>query len=687
MLSTWIAALTGAAQLTVRLILPGWAWCWMLSRDDTPASTPSAWTRRANTLLAGLLFQWILILVLAHAGLYTLRFEIPATAAGVLAGVLLKRKFLPQAKSFPWRFTAELFAATAILLSLPAPGEWLAGGWDPGVYVNEGIMVARRGTFYPEPDPAYLKLSTDEVSFFTEPMEVGFREAFPGVPLDETTRAYRLYFLRLLPATVALLARCGGVASAVRVNLLLGVFGAILLAAAVRRHSRSTGLALWTLAWLVLHPLWLYHTHFPTTEMLQLAIAAALLWIMPDESTPPRTAAAALLLFCAVVSRLDFFAFGAWWVLLSLWNAQGQRSARELMSFWFGGALALAAGMSFNRLVSADTLLKLGVAVWQIAACGVGMLILAACFPFISRRRFWSALSQRVQPVHIAILFTMAVFAGMLVHVPGLPRVSETWSDMRKVLPFMGWTWLGLGLAGALLWPRVHRQYPRAWSLMPLFFLLPAVLTLLSRHIVFIYPWATRRYVAFALPLLALLAASLLDTLTEWMRRRELRPAWLPSALLAALLLIPTLPRMRAAWRSGDYPGLSARLAEVSARLRPGDVVVTDAPRWGTPLALIHGHSVLNGDFFHQRASDPALLAVGLNALAGLRAKGHRVIILTSSRAGMSYFPPELNTVSLLWTSGPFQLNRVIHSQRGNRFAVTEVNLEFQLLEWRPPTE
>ena len=137
------------------------------------------------------------------------------------------------------------------------------------------------------------------------------------------------------------------------------------------------------------------------------------------------------------------------------------------------------------------------------------------------------------------------------------------------------------------------------------------------------------------------------------------------------------------ACRVGDYRGLSELLLDLDAQLEPGDVVVADDPRWGTPLLLAHGRDVLDGKRLWESA-EPGFQADYLRMLRRLqREEGRRVLWLTSTEAGLGVYPLDIGPVAPVFEDLPFSYRTVVHSARADHFEARDNPRVFGLYEWQ----
>ena len=168
--NAWV---TGPLLLTLRFYVAGVAWAWLLPWLLSPGRR--TWQRwvccAAVALTLGTLLSVLGAFLLAELGLFTPVVDCILLAAVILVGGALgaarvRAGFMALVKdALPGLIVFLLGVMT--IMHLPRQTEWVAGGWDPGVYLNQGVAVARTGTFHPGPDPALKLLTKDEFSALT----------------------------------------------------------------------------------------------------------------------------------------------------------------------------------------------------------------------------------------------------------------------------------------------------------------------------------------------------------------------------------------------------------------------------------------------------------------------------------------------------------------------------------------
>lgn len=651
------AQISDALAMTALIYLPGAAWVWAFR----PASRTEAAT---FALLAGLVAMLLPVLLLAEMGhlsagaLWTCATAVFAT--GALVGRLrCFRTTLPGA--------IFMAAGMALLLSIPHRGEWLAGGWDPGVNLNLGLFLGRTGTLHPAPDSAYGSLAPDARALFARPVGA-FLEAFPGWPVNPETGAYQPYFYRGTPALIAAIDLAAGPKAAMRTSLLLGFWGLVLLFAMLRKGFglRVALLGAFTAA---IQPMLLHHLHIPASEILELFLICALGLLMAADPNKPNAILIAGVVGLAIVNRLSFLFFAPALLVFAALNGIGVSAddPRRWRTRAIGVAIAL--GGLWYAFVNPDALVKVSHLIPDLR------LLIGGGFAAVLLAEM---LSSRMRPLParaIPILLLLLSLAWLTRESTRSAPFVEFAENAGAWVQYIGWPVLLLATVGWILWAWRTPAW-NGWHAM-LFLGLWAVL--LHKHAAHLYPWALKRWLPFSIPILAFGAAGFVAFFADRFARRGMLAGGL--LLLAAVLW--RLPTARDAWRHTEFDGLCAALADVAAEIQPTDIVVADHFRWGLPLAATYGKPILNGEPLWTQANGAAM-ARAANALARLPGEGRRILLLTSTPRGPAVFPPPLNDARRLkgWPAIP--LNEIQHHRSERGFLIRSTVKEFALYEWMP---
>lgn len=664
------------AVLVAALAAVGSCWAWGLPASSIVRQSPLRrvlwWA--AVSVLAGLLAA-------LAAGYFTglaAHFSRPWLGF-MLMGVGGAGYFLgPRPRRFP-RLLAGWSACALVsflLLIWPGRGAWLVGGWDPGLYVNEGAAAARTGTFQLPPIPFYQQLGSEVMTTLTAPAR-GYRELFPGLPIDVDSGVVSLQFPRLTSVAFGVMGLLGGAEAGWRTPLLLAAAAWLLWVAlwAARLRSRVALAA----AALVLgaQPVFLYHAHTPSSELLELLLVGGLLLARASDASPrARAGWSALLLAAASANRTSFVLFGALWLVLVAWAEVARLDRRRAVGEHLLLAASLAAGALSHHLVTPVAVIKLAHILPRIEIVSAALIGLAALIDVGSAFAAMRIRCARWTAPGLRLLLGAGLLALLILT---LRAGGEAAGHALALGPYLGWPLLVLAGLGVLVYAVRGREVE---ALVPLVWCLAITLVVLDHpHVAELQPWATKRYLAFTVPLLAWGVGLLLEAAATLPRGRWL--AW--SAAGLAFLL--HLPLGRAAWRATSYDGLPTALKAVAERLYGANGVVADHFAWATPLALTWGVPVVNGEVLW-RAPKAEATRLAWRTLADRAANGQRILILTSTRAGASLWGPGAPALDLVWTSGPITYRETRHHRETRGFSTREKEREFriyQLLPGDPP--
>ena len=561
-----------------------------------------------------------------------------------------------------WLSLLGVLGITTVVILIPHPGEWLVGGWDPGVYLNQGAIIARNGSIRFQ-GPDYLNaLSAEGFHLFTRGSG-SYRELFPGCAVDPATRRPLLYFFPLTPVAAALLDTLGGLPLLIRTGWFFGLLAPLFFLAALLGMGFRFPAALLGTAVLCLHPLFLYHLHVPVSETLQLTLLCSLALV----STSRRRAGwICLILLLLVINRLTFFVFGALW--LALQCIEGHRlPVRNIILY----AAALVAGAALDRYLAAATFLR-RAADCRLAVAAGGVLLVSA-IPLYMVGRYSSQRKPDGVPHFPALLIFLGI-AVVLVVKRGFHSLAAIPQRAAVLLAFSG-PWVTLAAAAGLVWVcfafrrKTVEQSARLWVL----FTSAVMLVLLGYPaIANIYPWALRRYMPYFMIAVGLGVAVLVHKMSST-RSRTI------TILAVTLCLGFQAPLSVRAACSTEYDGLLAILSRIARHITARDIVIADHPKWGTPLAYVFARNVLDGRRLW-RHPEPQRLDAACRELNNLREAGFRVLFLCHDEEGLRVYPLSFDKDRLL-TEVSFAFREVVQHPRIRTWKTRNRKITFRLYE------
>ncbi len=694
----WVARTFAALLLTAALALTGTAWAWLMpSVLFAPASRVARALRVMAAALAigsGLFLP--LTMLWFEFGLGTrgivLCWGAVWCGAGVFLGWLFARERVRAVWSDGWPGLVLLWAATWIVLSLPGRSAWVVGGWDPGVYVNQGVAAARAGAFHVPALPVHAFLPYAEMRPFLRDFFGRYIECFPGMPIDPASRVMQPYFFRLFPTWIALAAQAGGLTAATRVNLVLGLPVLLLVGAMLRTHGYGRAQAVMAVSLLAFHPLWVYHLQLPVSEMLELVLWCAAAWMARwrrDGAFPAFLVG--MVLLAGLLNRFSFLPFAAMLVAVMAWEDGSREDRGAVLRERFWQMLGLAAGVWFDYVVCRITMVRLTAVAPRVVGFAALILVAATCFDLCAFSARFRRCVERLSPWKAAALAAGPLLLFGLVVLSRLPawaRMSA--GQMARQMPFLVGFAPG-GFASPLLvlavpagmWLLASEQRPsRFLAGMAVALVGVALASSMGGHIVAIQPWSSRRYLTSAVPLLAMLTALPLGGLWAY---PGLRRSWrrVGALLLLAAVLGGLAPRAWRAWSRPEYDNVAPALAAIARQVNPQtDVVLADHHWWGAPLLFLYDRQVLNGTWLYE-ARGPGSMARALKALERFRRAGWRVRFLTSTEHGLDLYPIHPGTVSLDWEAPPLRYRELVHGPAVTDFVWREKAAHFRLYTWQ----
>jgi|GEM_PF-1427561 len=688
----WISALI---QFALQFYLLGACWAWLIPQAN-PSNKWQGWLNSFATALAlSLLFNVLGSMLLAEAGLFFPGFRvvliIGACMSGVLTGAL---------RHHTGRFKATLpglgiwLIAVSIILVLPNRGELLCDGWDPGTYIGQGMMLNDTGSYTAngeKPDPIWSAMSQSEIDSLTH-QNHGYTEAFRVIALDRENKRIAPYFFPLTPTLIAITASCAGLPAALKTNLFLG-FIALVLFTALLRILSGWGRAIAGTVILLLSPSWIFGMHFITAEIAHATalFGLACAWTLPAASRArPWFMASAL--FALSCNRLELFGFGAIFLVIHAWCERNRPDRARLGLEHLLCSIALLAGFAYLQHSAPEAIQRLGAAKQQVAwlggLCFVGIILVDLAGPRWDKIRLPKSnqplpkpnrpLPKRNQPLPkpnrpLPISSTVIVITllAMLICfiLPWIPALNVVGTDFDTNIggplrlqfywspQYLTWPILGLALLGGILLWRERNQRSATEGGLILFLLLGAFAMLAFAQVAMRWPWLLRRYNLYLTPLLAISGSAVI----LWLNRSRFRfSGWLLLIAIGAL----NLGMLKQSWTRTEYNGVTNKLLEVAEEIGDRDLIVCDHFVWATPLKLVFGKHVLNGERIWG-SNDPADWQNARQVLDRLEAKGWRIRFLNSTTKPI----PELYPATLLngfelkedWSGEAFSYKKQIH--------------------------
>jgi hypothetical protein len=503
-------------------------------------------------------------------------------------------------------------ALVPILLALIAawrfapPFEYIIGGKDPGVYINEGIQIAQRGALVAR-DPVVAAVPDFARGLFMpsdRPLDLYLAPRFMGFYILDPDRGLVVgQFPHVFPASIAIghaLAGLTGARAAVGFWGVLGVLSVYFLGA--RLLGRPAAAAAAFLLSLNVAQVWF--ARYPNADIVMQALLFAAILANARahvDDDPFFAPVAGTLLGVLLFLRLDAAVAAAAVIAgLALGYAVGQRVR---WTFWppLVAAAALAVWYytgPMRAYVEVPLAFMHRVPAWQAAALGTlgGAVLLTIA---IGRRS--AAMSTRVAAILPSVLAAVVIGLAAYAFLWRQPGGKLTEYDAHALRTFAAFYLTVPALIAALIgYALIARS---------LFWRDPAfVVTLTAFSLFFFYKiriwpdhfWMARRFIPVILPgaLLLVAGAALTGVRGRLLFTRAVRG---PIGLVFLTLLAVNYARAaRPVVEHVEYAGIIPRLEALAARIADDDLLVVESRDAGSdvhvlalPLAYTYARNVL----------------------------------------------------------------------------------------------
>ena len=587
------------------LVLPGFAWRGLLPayRSQDEVEICFGW------VLVSVILTSLLALALAVCGLFSVLRLCSGLALIALAGFGLRRwrgRRVPCQTGNPSRDLPFLLVVlgVALLLYLP-PHEHIAGGWDPGVYVQTGANILRTGGINYR-DPMFAALPMEEQRLFVH-VRNGIPQRFPGFRIVEDHGLISPQFYHLYSCWLAIAQGLGGVRWALWFNPLLAVLALVAVFLTARTlFGRAAGYAAMLL--LAGNVVQIWFARFSTSEMLVqfLTWAGLYLFTVHAEEAPRGYGALAglcfgLALFAHISAVLLVLPLLAVVYVRHVWGLGRKDGALLLMLVALTGLALLynrtVALRYFDLLRFARLLVRRHAALVGDAGCAALGLLLAGV-----HGREWCRRALTSRWTRLALVCLLAGLAGYALGLrppivaasraarvlqgDSLNRLLSNATSLRDMAWWVTLPGVALAVGGGCLvaWQGLNRRNILCWLLV----VVSALVFFHDRMIEPLYMFTLRRFVPVVIPGLALGIALALVRVGRggWMRRSA------ACACGVAALAWP-LARHAVIVGTADFRGLAGFCRQVAERVPANALVVCDGYWLAAPLHFLHGKTTL----------------------------------------------------------------------------------------------
>ena len=534
-----------------------------------------------------LVLDAVLCAALAAAGRFRLRLRAPHAGRSALLVVALIA--LSSLRFFP-------------------PSEYIIGGRDPGSYINEGIVIAQRGTLvYEDPTVASVAPFARDLFFPSHGRADYYGTRFMGFFIQDPDSGRVVgQFPHLLPASVAMGYGIDGLTGA---RYVLSIWATLGVLAVYFAGARWLGrpAAVTAAALLTLNVIEVWFGRYPNAEVvMQALVFAGLLANARAHFDAPETdrffaAVAGALFGLLLFLRFDaILAIGAVLCGNLLAGVRGRR-----MSFVFVGALAVTMALGALYLLGpmrayatypiefVKNLRWWHVTLLGLAALGgVALLIVAHRIP-----RFRQTVERGLPLALIGLVWILAIYA-LFLRTPAGKLALENAYALRMFASF--YVTLPCVAAALVGYALVTRR--RFWHD-------PAMIITITLFSVFFFYkirihaehfWAARRFLPVILPGTLLLACAA----ATWGLLRPSRRGRMVSGLIGfifiAVLAVQYVRASAPLARHVEYAGLIPQVEALARMIGDRDLLLveardaqSDAHVFAMPLAYIYDRSVL----------------------------------------------------------------------------------------------
>ncbi len=570
----------------------------------------------------------IVALALAQAGYFSLPALIVLLALGTLG--LAGLNWLGH-KSLVWAVASSPKTDRLIVVGIVAaagflffrPHQFIYGAVDAGVYVNLGANLDGTGALLIR-EPLVADIGPDLLPGLLREQPADSATRFirlPGFYLSDSVPGKIIpQFFPLHPVWLGMGYSLYGTTGALLVTPIWGVLSLVAIFLLCRfLFDVRTGILAAVI--LLLTPLQIYFSRYPTAEPLTQFLSWTFLWAfaMFSSGRSPRglwgLAAGATfgLVFLTRIDALPMLLVPAAWALSLLWRRRWDRS-----EWWFWIPLALLTGYAlFHGLVFSKPY-TVGTYGWLVPSLRRALpyltllgLLIAGLGYFADRRRGrWNSQALRglrgkavLRYSGVVVLVGLAVYAYVIRPRSGEIVLAAYWYADSQIplsnhenLLRLGWYLSPLGIGLAVAGAALFLFYERLGNLWPLI-TVGGTFTVVYIYNIFNNPfqiYAMRRYVPIVVPFFVVAGAYAISWL--WRRSDRRKTGRGASVLLLIALLVWLGYNDRLIWDQVDYAGATTQMEELANLFEEEAIVlfVDDRPVGlgailGTPLQFLYG--------------------------------------------------------------------------------------------------
>jgi len=255
--------------IPVIFVIPGWLTWYAFCGNRNSSARLNIIELMFLKILISIIIVSVFSLLLAVVGWFSLNLLVVFTALYNIILIICFRKSI-----FRFGFSGAVFDVTVLLLLIILivagtlylrPFEYILGGWDPGVYVNTGINIAKTGAIRIY-DPLLDSMDPAEQRPFYH-IRGGLLQKYSAFPIDDPARGTIIpYFYHMYPVWIAVFTVLFGIMGSLYVNAVFGMLCLLAVYLLCRTlFNRAVGILAGLLLSINIAQVWL--ARFPTTEI------------------------------------------------------------------------------------------------------------------------------------------------------------------------------------------------------------------------------------------------------------------------------------------------------------------------------------------------------------------------------------------------------------------------------------
>jgi hypothetical protein len=671
--------------LLMNTLVPGAFWSWAFPKD-----IKSIWQKSIIAIFIGFIFSLCWSFLLNTLCLNSLTVNVLGSLVFAISGYNIGKKrgcFSSKELGNTLFYGLRISILFSIIfLVFNVNSEWLPGGWDPGIYTNQGISTARNNGFDNVQSLSNLNLTTDELFMISKvPNEMsnsnidGYRELLPGVRLDIQTGETSNLFFRNYPNFISMLIKWGAVDFGFKANVFAGLlFLLVFFVLCYRSFGSFYSLAF--CAVLLLHSLFLYHIKLPTTEVLQMTLFFGFVLINSWKTNLFFSVFSGLIFFCTVTNRASFIGFGSIYLFFVCFAKSATTvKMRDNFLFLAFSVTGLVGGLIYDIIYCGNTVVKLSYVFDKLLI--VSIVSVFASIVVISCSKFVKIYSEKILLffenrkngyIFASILMVVTVVVMLVVYSTS----DYLGHQIKMLISYFGFIPLIFAFGGIyfmLFDPKVNLYV----KVTVIFLILISVITFANQYVANLYPWAARRYVTYTLPLLILSAIYLPYIL--WSKNTTVFKVMSVLCLLA--ICVPQMKTVSKVFMESEYRGVANQLETLNSQIKDKAVILVDDHRFATPLMYVYGHKVIDNKLLVSRVKDAKSAKQYYDLLKKIKESGNTLYFLNTSHGANAPSMPFDISNSNVWNASEFETTEVVHGKDQKTFEYKYLTFEPYLYE------